>query len=157
MLCCLVELLSTLTAGNDLDRVSARALNFCLLLLHHCLCQFSTVLIDLRFEIHLLLCLSLAFFELNGTCIRLYIFLVSLLQSQHGLLFLVLQSHPVLVRQLSGRCCAVVSGRPMRFHLKGLLVKVVIHSAAPEKKGLSIVLRLLELQVVMMQLFGILS
>jgi hypothetical protein len=37
----------------------------------------------------------------------------------------------------------------MCFHLKRLLVKVVIDRASPEKKSLAIVLRLLKLQVVM--------
>jgi hypothetical protein len=38
----------------------------------------------------------------------------------------------------------------MRLNLKRLLVKVVIHGPAPEKQGLPIILRLLELQVVML-------
>ena len=36
----------------------------------------------------------------------------------------------------------------MRFNLKGLLVEVVVHGASPEKEGLSVILRFLELQVV---------
>jgi hypothetical protein len=38
----------------------------------------------------------------------------------------------------------------MRLNLKWLLVKVVIHGPSPEKEGLPIILRLLELQVVVM-------
>jgi hypothetical protein len=38
----------------------------------------------------------------------------------------------------------------MRLNLKRLLVKVVIHCPAPEKEGLPVILRLLELQVVML-------
>jgi hypothetical protein len=38
----------------------------------------------------------------------------------------------------------------MRLNLKRLLVKVVIHGPSPEKEGLPVILRLLELQVVML-------